>query len=101
MSADLGEDVIATGDSELDRVPRCDPQCGDGLDVARIGDRDVKRAVDEQVRDRDKALEDVDGNLLQSVLGHARGGEIDERQAMSERERPGRSLARRKTVPDE
>ena len=57
--AELGEDVVARGDAELERVARREPQLVDPLDVAGIGDRDAQRAVLERVRDRDDALEDV------------------------------------------
>ena len=39
--ADLGEDVVARRDGELERVARREPELVDAVDVGRVGDRDA------------------------------------------------------------
>ena len=64
---DLGLDVVARRDGELDGEPRRDAQLVDRVDVARIGDGDAQHVAVDRVRDRVDALEHVERNLLRRL----------------------------------
>ena len=100
-AADLGEDVVARGDTDVERMAGREPKLVDALDVAGIGDSDSQRSVVEGVRDRDDALEDVDGDLAARVVRHTGEGEVDERHLEACRERSGQALARGHVLIDE
>ena len=57
-AAELGEDLVAARDDELDRIPAGQPKLVDPVDVARIGDGDAEATlVAARNRDRDDTLQ--------------------------------------------
>ena len=70
--AQLGEDVLARGDAELERIAGREPELVEALDVPRLGDRDAQRAAVERERDRDDALEHGQRDQLGGLLVDAR-----------------------------
>ena len=67
-SADLGLDVLAPADADLDRIPRREPELVDRVHVRRIGNRDPERPVLERVRNRGDPLEHVERHLPGGVV---------------------------------
>ena len=67
----LGEDVVARRDDELERVLRGQAELVDGVQVPGIGDRDPQDVALELVRDRDRALERLHRDQLRRVDGDA------------------------------
>ena len=65
--AQLGEDVLARRDAEVERVAGREPELVDAVQVAGVGDGDRSAPSVERVRDRDDALEHVQRNLLRGV----------------------------------
>ena len=64
---ELGHDVVARRDAELERVLRREPQLVDGMEVPGIGDRDAEDVVVDRVRDGDRALERLDRDQLSGI----------------------------------
>ncbi len=94
-AAELGLDVLAAGDADVEWEARREAELVDRVDVRRVGDRDAKRAVVEEVRDRDDALQNVERHLLRSLVVDRVDCEIDERQLEAGRERTRDALAGR------
>ena len=89
---DLGEDVVATRDAELDRVAAREPELVDPVDVARVGDRDPEPVAVAGDRDRDDPLQGEQGHELACIRGDALRLEVDEREVVAPRERTGDAL---------
>ena len=85
---ELGEDVVAARDPEIDLVARREPELVDAVDVAGVGDRDAQPVVARDDRDRDDALQCPQRDELGGVGRDALFLEIDEREAVAAGERP-------------
>jgi hypothetical protein len=100
-TADLGKDVLACRDAQVERVTRRDPQLVDRLDVARIGESDLQRSVRERVRHRDDALEHMQWDLVGGLVVDAREREVDEGHLVASGERTRDAFARRDVLLDQ
>ena len=85
--ADLGEDVVAARNADLDRVAAGEPELVDAVDVARVGDRDPEPVALPRDGDRDDALERQQRDELGRVRRHPLLLEVDERQVVAPGER--------------
>ena len=92
QALDLGQDVGARGDEELDRMARRESELVEALHVLRIGDRDLQRAVLERERDRADTLQHRQRDELAGVRVDAGFGEVDQRQVVLLGERAGDAL---------
>ena len=101
-----GDDVVAGGDVELERMPGGEPQLVEPVHVPRIRDRDVDTAVLILcVRDRHHALEHVvreqlhelrvDSRHLLAVHDSDDRGQVDVRHPVLQRQHAGDAVARR------
>ena len=98
---ELGEDVVARRDAELERVLRREPELVDRVQVPRVGDRDLEHVVLDRVRDRDGALERLHGDQLRGVDGDADGREVDDREVVAHGEHARDPVGGRDALVDE
>ena len=99
--AQLGEDVLARGNAEIERVAGREPELVEAVQVAWIGDGDPQRAVVERVRDRDDALEDVQRDQLGGFLRDAGQSKVDDGDLVANGERASDPLGRRDPLVDD
>ena len=99
--ANGGEDVLARGDAELDRMPGREPQLVDAVQVRGLGDGNEQGVAAERVRHGDDALEDVQGDQARRLFVHVREGEVDERELVARGQDPGDAVARGDALLDE
>ena len=77
---DLGQDLVARSDTQLDLMAGRQLQLVDAADVRRIGDDDVQALAGDLVGQSDDAFEHVDGNGGGSVRRDLHIAERDQRQ---------------------
>src|SRR5262249_55129017 len=80
---DLGNDVLTTGDAQVDRIARGEAQLVDGVDVTRVGDRDLQAVAGQRDRDGDSALERPDGDAVGQLGRYGGTGDVDVGQAVA------------------
>ena len=84
---ELGEDLLAVGDDDVDGVPRGQPQLVDAVDVRRIRDRYAKSVVRARDGYRDHTLQALQRDELRRARRRSLLLDVVERQGVAARKR--------------
>jgi hypothetical protein len=97
----LGDDVVARSDAEVERMLRCQTQLVDRVQIARVRDGNPVDVVLDRVRNGDRALQGLHRDQLNRIDGNADAREVDDGKVVAHREHPGDALGRRDTLVDQ
>ena len=97
----LGDDVVARRDAEVERMLRRQTQLVDRVQIARVRDGNPEDVVLDGVRNGDRALQGLHGDQLNRIDGNADAREVDDGKVVAHRQHPGDALGRRDTLVDQ